>query len=604
MLIKLESQGRRIEEIDSMQLPEKLVIGRSKQCDWIMPMECSMISRKHACIIRKDQAVYIHDLESKHGIYYKNERIATRELKPGDRIMIGECTLLVQKTASDKMRRGRPAQLIGLTGEMRNQRFPITSPEMTIGSETDSNLVIDDPLVSQKHAKIKTDPANSGFSIMDLESRNGTAINNRKLEPFQEEHLRKGQIVYIVHYGFQLDTGRGLPPGKAPLILAISCSLLLLISLAFFKMQIKPVNQTIENALLLAADGAYKRSLEIASQGNAKHPDIASITANVDKWCDVMDAINTKNWSKVRKHLEEIDVSERPMWENNEAGRHFKELVQEARDVLSCYNKAKSLIESGSTNKPAEISDAYEEIDQIINKYDGGMPPHLVSLLTEISAVRGKMAQTLKIKTIEHCWNFIQHIQEATGSDEAECKIVEAWRNQTALDQVLSGDSLKERKVSSQRSQPVGQYDRYLGIENFYSFFKDLAGQKQLRPLRTEEFKPLIEDAAVLYGEVSQFMRFVNRQKDKAWIAGSLETQIRKYRGYMRQRDELLAGLKTHYEKNDDLKALIAAGIALRLCDDPAALRIERQRETFSLKDWAIDQFMRHQAQLKAPVKR
>jgi hypothetical protein len=60
--------------------------------------------------------------------------------------------------------------------------YPITKKLMTIGREVQVDILINDPTVSKKHAQILYLPG--GFLLKDLESSNGTFVNNQRIEEF------------------------------------------------------------------------------------------------------------------------------------------------------------------------------------------------------------------------------------------------------------------------------------------------------------------------------------------------------------------------------------------------------------------------------------
>ena len=70
--------------------------------------------------------------------------------------------------------------------------YAITQPEFTIGRKPDNDLVIDDVAVSGRHAKIVKIQA--VHFIEDLQSTNGTFINNHKID---RKQLRNADVVTI-----------------------------------------------------------------------------------------------------------------------------------------------------------------------------------------------------------------------------------------------------------------------------------------------------------------------------------------------------------------------------------------------------------------------
>src|SRR4030081_3523317 len=51
---------------------------------------------------------------------------------------------------------------------------PITAPETTVGRTGETDVTIDDPSVSRRHARIIRD--SEGFHVEDLSSLNGTSV--------------------------------------------------------------------------------------------------------------------------------------------------------------------------------------------------------------------------------------------------------------------------------------------------------------------------------------------------------------------------------------------------------------------------------------------
>jgi serine phosphatase RsbU (regulator of sigma subunit) len=70
------------------------VIGRRGDCDIVFGDR--EISRQHAIIRRDDQAWVVVDLGSRHGVYVNGEPVSRQELRPGDRIGVGQRELLLE----------------------------------------------------------------------------------------------------------------------------------------------------------------------------------------------------------------------------------------------------------------------------------------------------------------------------------------------------------------------------------------------------------------------------------------------------------------------------------------------------------------------------
>ncbi|KAJ53205.1 hypothetical protein BD780_003408 [Clostridium tetanomorphum] len=65
--------------------------------------------------------------------------------------------------------------------------------EITIGRRTDNTFVLDDPYVSSLHAKVFI--RNNEYIVQDLQSTNGTLVNNVKING--RKYLNSGDIIKI-----------------------------------------------------------------------------------------------------------------------------------------------------------------------------------------------------------------------------------------------------------------------------------------------------------------------------------------------------------------------------------------------------------------------
>jgi len=73
---------------------EPMVIGRLPDCDVVLPD--TNVSRRHARIYRDGTDVVVEDLGSTNGTKVNGVRVARKVLSPGDRILLGRSTLVVE----------------------------------------------------------------------------------------------------------------------------------------------------------------------------------------------------------------------------------------------------------------------------------------------------------------------------------------------------------------------------------------------------------------------------------------------------------------------------------------------------------------------------
>ncbi len=88
-----------------------------------------------------------------------------------------------------------------------SQVFPLEADVITIGRQTDNDLVIDDQRVSRRHARLEA--KNGRFYIVDLNSRAGTSVNGLKAA---QHELNPGDIISLA--GVPLIFGHYRPGSK------------------------------------------------------------------------------------------------------------------------------------------------------------------------------------------------------------------------------------------------------------------------------------------------------------------------------------------------------------------------------------------------------
>jgi pSer/pThr/pTyr-binding forkhead associated (FHA) protein len=91
------------------------------------------------------------------------------------------------------LERGDPprACLVVLRGRRQWTRRAITNRAVQMGRSEYCDILLSDPLVSEKHARVVY--SNGSFWIEDLGSRNGTFVNGRRIQ--RRSVLRDGYLV-------------------------------------------------------------------------------------------------------------------------------------------------------------------------------------------------------------------------------------------------------------------------------------------------------------------------------------------------------------------------------------------------------------------------
>lgn len=77
---------------------------------------------------------------------------------------------------------------------INSQIFPLENSVTRIGRKIDNDLVIQDPLISRRHAEIRQQI--NGFSLVDLNSTTGTHLNNQRVSTHK---LSSGDLFYLAN---------------------------------------------------------------------------------------------------------------------------------------------------------------------------------------------------------------------------------------------------------------------------------------------------------------------------------------------------------------------------------------------------------------------
>ena len=151
-----------------------ICIGRDASCDIQIPSQIA--SRKHAYLKKNVDGTYLlTDNNSVNGTYINGVLLTgSKVVKLQDVIKIGDYSFTVQEFLSNKVSKKKPKQ-IDLSAILK------TKKSILIGRSPDADFRIRDYKVSKHHARIVN--KNNKYYIIDLNSTNGTFVNNKKIKP-------------------------------------------------------------------------------------------------------------------------------------------------------------------------------------------------------------------------------------------------------------------------------------------------------------------------------------------------------------------------------------------------------------------------------------
>jgi pSer/pThr/pTyr-binding forkhead associated (FHA) protein len=90
--------------------------------------------------------------------------------------------------------------LVGLSGVIRGESYPIRIGRNVLGRDRRSDVVINDDQASSHHADLVFRPDEKRFILMDHNSTNGTYVNEAEIEPRRD--LSGREIIRIGSHRF------------------------------------------------------------------------------------------------------------------------------------------------------------------------------------------------------------------------------------------------------------------------------------------------------------------------------------------------------------------------------------------------------------------
>ncbi|GHE07932.1 FHA domain-containing protein [Streptomyces alanosinicus] len=180
------------------------LVGRDPLSDIVL--DDARVSWHHA-VLRCDHAHWIlTDQDSTNGTYADGRRIDAWDVRPGSVIRFGNPTDGPRAVLADAppAAPGHPCavSLPQRTGTFRRPSSvrPLPPRTVRIGRAADNDLVVDDLIVSRRHAELRAH-TDGTYEIVDLGSHNGTYLNGR---PVTRAPMGPGDIVGIGHSAFCL----------------------------------------------------------------------------------------------------------------------------------------------------------------------------------------------------------------------------------------------------------------------------------------------------------------------------------------------------------------------------------------------------------------
>lgn len=163
-----------------MAKPEVWLIGSSPECDIVINQP--NVSGQHCRLVRIGDQLFLDDLNSTNGTYINGNTVSKRiAVRVTDTVVLGSNIPLPWPDAVVRAAAEHPASMAPQrqAATIKTAMPPATRKSvLTVGRETDNDIVLPFPMVSAQHAKVARGP-DGKWSIQDLGSSNGTFLNSR-----------------------------------------------------------------------------------------------------------------------------------------------------------------------------------------------------------------------------------------------------------------------------------------------------------------------------------------------------------------------------------------------------------------------------------------
>jgi pSer/pThr/pTyr-binding forkhead associated (FHA) protein len=166
-----------------------LVIGRSPNCQ--IYIDDNQASRQHCRVFAKEKGYWLEDNDSHNGTYVNGRRVESQILKSGDKIRVGNTTFVFVMDG-DEAGKSVDAEEVNLNDFLKQpiltiqkknktlQTVLLQPGHYTLGRGDNNRICIPDEQISTQHVEIFWE--NPGWWAKDLQSRNGTYVNGKKID--------------------------------------------------------------------------------------------------------------------------------------------------------------------------------------------------------------------------------------------------------------------------------------------------------------------------------------------------------------------------------------------------------------------------------------
>ncbi len=406
--ICLEHAGTPLYELHTGEYTKEIVIGRSASCTWSLDGVDNSTSSKHAVISRRKNSFYVTDLGSRNGIFYQNKRVKEKKLALGDRVSLGECTIVVD-VPSKKMSTISRFHQVEYTNEKGKKTIvDIVKPQTVIGSHKDCDIIFQDQLVSSRHTEIVLRSDGSCW-IRDLNSRNGTSVNGTELPPDGERMLQDNDVITIAYLDLRfLDASVEHYNSKVwTTVITLAVTVLVIMGGYIGYMKLTPNSNEILRMANEAVkrgdfDGAKKLIAESAYAENADNAryereqlsrKIANWESVMQMWESVKADLNARNYNVATQKLSSINHDDLNAWTWPGGGVEKRRAMAAKRLLDAC--SASSAVLRNEIASVGDVENYRRELALAITEAEQYEDDYFVKAVADAKPLQKRIDKTL-----------------------------------------------------------------------------------------------------------------------------------------------------------------------------------------------------------------
>ena len=366
-IVTLTCKNDELYRLNTNDFVEEISIGRDTTCTWSVGHADISVSNRHAIISRRKKDFYITDLGSRNGMFCDGVQVKELRLAPGMNIQFGSCVLSVFLPGNVQKTKQKPHLLKYFDNNGKLVKVRLFTGKTRIGGSEKYDIYLNSPLVSSPHATISGNNDGS-FWIKDLNSRNGTSVNNTELIPKTERMLKHGDVISIADFDMTYYDPTAKTEGSRLLLTLIIIFVSIIVcGVAYWGyQQMKPsADELINQARIAAKNKEFKKARKLlvsassAKNGKEKNNERRLLTNRINVWehtasnWEALKAVISKNqFQKIPQFVGSLDLSSVASWDWNETTAVTKKSTAEyIKNLFSAMSIVDSNLKNTETNQ-------------------------------------------------------------------------------------------------------------------------------------------------------------------------------------------------------------------------------------------------------------